>query len=220
MKVLIHECLPLKLTDHLKEHQPDGRGIRVGGKKNGKLSLAEPEFDVLTLDKNIPYEQDFSSRRIAVLRVRSPYRFAEHRAGTGCQNRESSSALTAPLCVGLSPHDNDLVGVRVKVDSLHRGAKLAISHAALYRPKEVKMTLGFKPTAPLQWLPKKPGPLLQSTRVIRDKLSSSARNRRHAVHETALLWAPRYNPKWIPCSAHHDGKSMQVFQSDRPGCSS
>ena len=44
------------------------------GKKNGELlSLAQLEFDILlTLDKNIAYQQDLNSRRIAILIVRAP----------------------------------------------------------------------------------------------------------------------------------------------------
>ena len=35
--------------------------------------MAEPEFDILlTLDKNIPYQQDLKSGRIAILIVRAP----------------------------------------------------------------------------------------------------------------------------------------------------
>src|ERR1035437_9705441 len=38
-----------------------------------QLSLAEPQFDVLlTLDKNIPYQQDLKLGRIAILIVRAP----------------------------------------------------------------------------------------------------------------------------------------------------
>lgn len=46
---------------------------RWAGMRNGELlSLAEPEFDVLvTLDKNIPFQQDLLSRRIATLIVRA-----------------------------------------------------------------------------------------------------------------------------------------------------
>lgn len=45
----------------------------VGWQKNGELlSLAEPQFDVLlTLDKNIPYQQDLKLGRIAILIVRA-----------------------------------------------------------------------------------------------------------------------------------------------------
>jgi Protein of unknown function (DUF433) len=43
------------------------------GKKNGELlGLADPRFDVLlTLDKNLPYQQNLDAKRIAVLIVRA-----------------------------------------------------------------------------------------------------------------------------------------------------
>jgi len=46
--------------------------IWLVGKKNGELlALADPLFDVLlTLDKNLPYQQSLQSGRIAVLIVR------------------------------------------------------------------------------------------------------------------------------------------------------
>ena len=75
MKVLIDENLPRKLSGHLKGHEC--RTVAEcgwAGKKNDELlSLAEPEFDVLlTLDKNIPYQQDLTSGRMAILIVRAP----------------------------------------------------------------------------------------------------------------------------------------------------
>ena len=75
MKVLIDENLPSKLARHLKGHEC--RTVAEcgwAGKKNGELlSLAEPQFDVLlTLDKNIPYQQDLKLGRIAILIVRAP----------------------------------------------------------------------------------------------------------------------------------------------------
>jgi len=75
MKVLIDENLPRKLASHLTGHQC--RTVAEcgwAGKKNGELlSLAEPQFDVLlTLDKNIPYQQDLKLGRIAILIVRAP----------------------------------------------------------------------------------------------------------------------------------------------------
>ena len=75
MKVLIDENLPRKLAGHLKGHEC--RTVAEcgwAGKKNGELlSLAEPEFDVLlTLDKNIPYQQGLKLGRIAILIVRAP----------------------------------------------------------------------------------------------------------------------------------------------------
>ena len=74
MKVLIDENLPRKLAHHLKGHEC--RTVAEcgwAGKKNGELlSLAEPEFDgLLTLDKNIAYQQDLKSGRIAVLIIRA-----------------------------------------------------------------------------------------------------------------------------------------------------
>jgi predicted nuclease of predicted toxin-antitoxin system len=75
MKVLIDENLPRKLAGHLKGHEC--RTVAEcgwAGKKNGELlSLAEPQSDVLlTLDKNIPYQQDLQLGRIAILIVRAP----------------------------------------------------------------------------------------------------------------------------------------------------
>ena len=74
MRVLIDENLPRKLAGHLKGHEC--RTVAEcgwAGKRNGELlSLAEPEFDVLlTLDKNIPYQQNLKSGRIAILIVRA-----------------------------------------------------------------------------------------------------------------------------------------------------
>ncbi len=74
MKVLIDENLPRKLAGHLKGHEC--RTVAEcgwAGKKNGELlSLAKPQFDVLlTLDKNIPYQQDLKLGQIAILIVRA-----------------------------------------------------------------------------------------------------------------------------------------------------
>ncbi len=74
MRVLIDENLPRKLASYLQGH--DCRTVTEcgwAGRKNGELlSLAEPLFDVLlTLDKSVPYQQDVSSGRIAVLIVRA-----------------------------------------------------------------------------------------------------------------------------------------------------
>lgn len=74
MKVLIDENLPRKLAGHLIGHAC--RTVAEcgwAGKKNGELlSLAESEFDVLlSLDKNIRYQQDLKSARIAIVIVRA-----------------------------------------------------------------------------------------------------------------------------------------------------
>lgn len=74
MKILIDENLPRKLKEYLPGHEC--RTVTEcgwAGTRNGELLLlAEPLFDVLlSLDKNIPYQQQLSSRRIAVLIVRA-----------------------------------------------------------------------------------------------------------------------------------------------------
>ena len=72
MKVLLDENLPLKLAGHLVG-QERRTVVACGwsGKKNGDLlALADPQFDVLlTLDKNLPYQQNLDTRRIAVMIV-------------------------------------------------------------------------------------------------------------------------------------------------------
>ncbi len=75
MKVLLDENLPRKLAGHLVGHEC--RTVVVcgwSGKKNGDLlALADPQFDVLlTLDKNLPYQKNLDTKRIAVLIVRVP----------------------------------------------------------------------------------------------------------------------------------------------------
>lgn len=75
MKVLIDENLPRKLAGHLGGHACR-TVVQCGwsGKKNGELlALADPLFDLLlTLDKNLPYQQSLNTKRIAVLIVRVP----------------------------------------------------------------------------------------------------------------------------------------------------
>ena len=75
MRILLDENLPRKLVGHLLNHACR-TVVECGwsGKKNGELlGLADPEFDVLlTLDKNLPYQQNLDTKRIAVLIVRAP----------------------------------------------------------------------------------------------------------------------------------------------------
>jgi hypothetical protein len=74
MRILPDENLPRKLTGHLVSHACK-TVVECGwaGKKNGELlGLADPEFDVLlTLDKNLPYQQNLNTKRIAVLIIRA-----------------------------------------------------------------------------------------------------------------------------------------------------
>ena len=74
MKILIDENLPRKLAGHLEGHHC--RNVAEcgwSGTKNGALlALADPLFDaLLTLDKNIPYQQDLKTLRIALLIIRA-----------------------------------------------------------------------------------------------------------------------------------------------------
>jgi hypothetical protein len=73
MKLLLDECLPRKLKDHLPGHEchtvPEAGWA---GKKNGELlSLAEKSgFDVfLTLDQGMEYEQNLKGRAITLVLV-------------------------------------------------------------------------------------------------------------------------------------------------------
>lgn len=74
MRILLDENLPRKLSAHLVEHECSTvADCGWSGKKNGELlTLADPLFDVLlTLDKNLPYQQNLDTKRIAVLNVRA-----------------------------------------------------------------------------------------------------------------------------------------------------
>jgi predicted nuclease of predicted toxin-antitoxin system len=75
MKVLLDECVPRKLKNHLPgiecQTVPE---TGLAGKKNGELlSLAERDgFQVfLTLDRGIEYEQNLRNRAIGIVIVRS-----------------------------------------------------------------------------------------------------------------------------------------------------
>jgi Domain of unknown function (DUF5615) len=74
MRILLDENLPRKLAGHLIGHECQ-TVVECGwsGKKNGELlAEADPLFDLLlTLDKNLPYQQDLTTKRIAVLIVRA-----------------------------------------------------------------------------------------------------------------------------------------------------
>ncbi len=74
MRILLDENLPRKLAAHFSGHECR-TVVQCGwsGTKNGELlALADPLFDILlTLDKNLPYQQNLNTKRIAVLIVRA-----------------------------------------------------------------------------------------------------------------------------------------------------
>ncbi len=73
MKLLLDECLPRKLKNHLPSHQcqtvPEAGWV---GKKNGELLLLAEKsgYEVfLTLDRGMEYEQNLTGRKIAIVLV-------------------------------------------------------------------------------------------------------------------------------------------------------
>ena len=77
MRLLFDECLPKKLVFMFSTQGYECRTVRDAGfegKENGELlSLAEGNFDVLvTVDKNIRYQQNIKGRNIAILIIRTP----------------------------------------------------------------------------------------------------------------------------------------------------
>jgi Domain of unknown function (DUF5615) len=71
MKLLLDECLPRKLKNHLPGHDchtvPESGWA---GKKNGELLLLAEKFGFevfLTLDRGMEYEQNLKGRGIAVI---------------------------------------------------------------------------------------------------------------------------------------------------------
>jgi predicted nuclease of predicted toxin-antitoxin system len=75
MRVLLDECVPRALRDELPGH--DVRTVAESGwsgAKNGELlRLAAERFDVLlTVDRNLEYQQNFLGAEVAVIVVHAP----------------------------------------------------------------------------------------------------------------------------------------------------
>jgi predicted nuclease of predicted toxin-antitoxin system len=75
MKILLDECLPLRLKDRIVGHEcqtvPEAL---LGGKQNGELlAIAESRgFQIfLTMDKGLEYQQNLAGRQIAVIVFRA-----------------------------------------------------------------------------------------------------------------------------------------------------
>ncbi len=70
MRVLVNECLPRFLIRMLPRHcVQTAQDCGWAGLKNGQLLLlAEEQFDVfLTSDRNLRYQQNLASRKIAII---------------------------------------------------------------------------------------------------------------------------------------------------------
>ncbi|MBI2959695.1 MAG: DUF5615 family PIN-like protein [Betaproteobacteria bacterium] len=75
MRVLLDECVPRALRNDLPGHDVKTVGeARWAGVKNGALlRLAETAFEVLlTVDRNLEYQQNFSGLKIAVVLIEAP----------------------------------------------------------------------------------------------------------------------------------------------------
>jgi predicted nuclease of predicted toxin-antitoxin system len=75
MKLLIDECVPRRVKFLFADGGHECQTVReagFSGKENGELlALAEEHFDVLlTIDKNIRYQQNMTGRSIAILIIR------------------------------------------------------------------------------------------------------------------------------------------------------
>ncbi len=75
MKVLLDECIDQRFAQELSGH--DVKTVPTMGWanfKNGQLlTLAEREFDVfITVDHNLPYQQNLSKFNLAVVILRAP----------------------------------------------------------------------------------------------------------------------------------------------------
>ncbi len=74
MTILLDHCLPKRLRRFLPDYQvTTARQMRWEEIENGELlALAEQQFDVLlTMDKNMKYQQNFTGRDIAVVAFRA-----------------------------------------------------------------------------------------------------------------------------------------------------
>src|SRR4051812_33986996 len=74
MRVLLDECLPERLKEELPGHEVrTAREAGLAGRKDGVLlDLAAAQFDVLvTIDRSMPAQQNFSGRRIGVVVLRA-----------------------------------------------------------------------------------------------------------------------------------------------------
>lgn len=78
IRILLDECLPVKLMYRFQEINSDFQISTVTGKewtglKNGKLlKKAEAEFDVfVTIDKNLSYQQELTKYSIAVVALKA-----------------------------------------------------------------------------------------------------------------------------------------------------
>jgi predicted nuclease of predicted toxin-antitoxin system len=75
MKILLDECVTKQLKKHLNEYEVfTARELKLGGIKNGKLLTycVDNNFDILlTIDKNLIYQQNFDKYPITIVILNS-----------------------------------------------------------------------------------------------------------------------------------------------------
>lgn len=78
IRILLDECLPVKLKYRFQEYSVDFQVSTVTdqnwtGIKNGELlNIAQDQFDVfITIDQNLPYQQHLPKYNIAVVALKS-----------------------------------------------------------------------------------------------------------------------------------------------------
>ena len=77
-RILLDECLPVKLKYRFQEISPEFQVSTVTGQgwtgiKNGKLlEKAQQDFEIfVTIDQNLPYQQELSKYSIAVVALKA-----------------------------------------------------------------------------------------------------------------------------------------------------
>jgi hypothetical protein len=105
VRLLIDECIDERLRHLFAGHDcQTARYARLNGLQNGQLIVAAEAagFEVIvTVDQNIPYQQNLGVRKIALLILcaptKSPPRSAANRS---CRAGRSFSNSTGPDCEG------------------------------------------------------------------------------------------------------------------------
>ena len=102
MRILLDECFPKKLKREFAGH--DVRMVQeMGwrGKDNGALlSAAAQEFEVfVTVDQNIPYQQDLNQFEIGVIILRADSNRMEHLAPLMPKVRIALDTVRSGSCV-------------------------------------------------------------------------------------------------------------------------
>lgn len=73
MRVLLDECVPRALREQLPGHDVKTVAKRIGVKNGELLRLAAQRFDVvLTVDRNLEYQQNFLGAAVAVIVMHAP----------------------------------------------------------------------------------------------------------------------------------------------------